>query len=634
MSPSSLDSTLCAAYSQLKGCGFSDVAVCLQGDNGHIHTYTHQNGSTFRNAISLLNACAAIKSRSPAIQAILAELHTEDVRTSSFMTIPIVSSLPSTNSSQGAALVRDEGALVVWADSVDSVLSTCRELEHRLRHIANHCRCTQVTDLPPKKRHTTLEDSFLFGSGDAFDFDAWFAPGSTLAPLNELSDLHNVHSQDLFSIAPCPPLDSIFGPEYSTLGLQEFQYENDVAPSPVWEASPASSSGSSLFMYTPPETLSLPQPEAISPALTLLSPLTVSPALFAPVPMPAAVSPAAISPAIVSPALFAPMEIEPTPTPAPAPAPPMITIDAAQIMEPVVQHATPALPPTPLPAASQPETANPHLLQPTPWVPQGSRSPAVQTIALSAEAPAPQTPAPAAEPVLPSAQRKRGRPKGSGITKRAALPPSPSPPPPTTSSAQQLALCPLPGRPSAHTKRAAPNYFPSLPVALASPYAAETRVVGQKAKRAAPEAEQPACAPQPEFAQGSSRDSLLVEIDLFGEESEDEDEDDEYVDYSAPSPSPPKRPRQDGPASCSPAPKKPRRQRKAGQPKRRHSCENCHRTFGRRTDLKRHRMASRCGTESGTAVVGQKCRWCNQVFNRTDAAVRHERSVHKDEMHE
>ena len=91
----------------------------------------------FEQAVGQLNPAVAVKTRSAAVHAALANV-ANDVYTvyvdgnTKIQVLDNMGWLPQADREQGAAFIRDERVLIIWSDSLDSIIPTCQDFEERL----------------------------------------------------------------------------------------------------------------------------------------------------------------------------------------------------------------------------------------------------------------------------------------------------------------------------------------------------------------------------------------------------------------------------------------------------------------------------------------------------------------------
>ncbi|KAF9647641.1 hypothetical protein BDM02DRAFT_3169688, partial [Thelephora ganbajun] len=116
-------------------CG---VAVRV-GEAGVFRVFPYENIALepFEMAVAALNPAVAVKVRSAAVHATLAEAAPDEssIYVDSNTRIQVLDTmmdLPTADKEQLAAFIRDERVLVVWAPSVETIISTCHDFEDRL----------------------------------------------------------------------------------------------------------------------------------------------------------------------------------------------------------------------------------------------------------------------------------------------------------------------------------------------------------------------------------------------------------------------------------------------------------------------------------------------------------------------
>ncbi|TFK91890.1 hypothetical protein K466DRAFT_595689 [Polyporus arcularius HHB13444] len=115
------------------------VGVALRVDNGEYRVFPYENLGLepFEAACRVLNPAVAVKIRSAAVHAAFSEVGPEDrsIYIDANTRIQILDTmvdLPTADKEQMAAFIRDERVLVVWSDSIDTIIPTCRDFEERL----------------------------------------------------------------------------------------------------------------------------------------------------------------------------------------------------------------------------------------------------------------------------------------------------------------------------------------------------------------------------------------------------------------------------------------------------------------------------------------------------------------------
>ncbi|CCM01053.1 uncharacterized protein FIBRA_03101 [Fibroporia radiculosa] len=631
------------------------TAVCLREQNKHFRVYPDLNGSSFRTAVSALNTHVAIKARTSAIQAVLANapFPADSIRVDKSTYVPIVDAfthLSDADISQYAAFVRDEAVLVVWSDSPDSILSSYRDLEHRLQHQAKLCHCSEVPSV--------LQDPFLsgnfFGAVDSCLFinepDELAVDPLTINPLDSLDSVYKSITWSATGLTPLPELDGlqnirrgqsqvfIATPDnFDNFGIQSHSQNvgltellqarslcrmdssfNFPAFNEPFEDSPASTlyispndggrlSDCSLQAISPAAMLSpSPSPSyvsSISPAMSYLSPnYAISPALTVSSPSSLYSLSATTSPGLNT---FQSFEN-----------------DDAKVSDDSMSDYT-ELPPT--------EVASRRRQQPPSYLED------LQFMAVSPESPQVMEGLPT---LIVEPSRKRGRPKTSAPPVASSslreLKPAINPLPRSRrKTTHPPDLHPLPGRPIATRGALFLTATWSPAQSSASSPEMSARTVGYKSKRSERDEEEDS---------GVKADD---ECDGLGEPDEEQEQDDGDDDYrpekevSAPSPakrrksSPP--PEEDDPQEVSKAKGKTKGKARGRGGKRRRSskekkahCPNCGEPFTRNTDVKRHLTSAKCNGRPPPDARMAQCPHCPSAFLRPDALVRHKQTVHID----
>ncbi|KAG2336626.1 hypothetical protein BDR05DRAFT_896462 [Suillus weaverae] len=112
--------------------------VCLRTHDGQFRVFPYETAALapFEAAVAALNPLVAVKVRSAAVHAALAEQAIDDcIYVDSNTRIQVLDSmflLPQAEKDQNAAFIRDERVLVVWSDSLDTIIPIARDFEDRL----------------------------------------------------------------------------------------------------------------------------------------------------------------------------------------------------------------------------------------------------------------------------------------------------------------------------------------------------------------------------------------------------------------------------------------------------------------------------------------------------------------------
>ncbi|KAI0746496.1 glycosyl transferase family group 2-domain-containing protein [Daedaleopsis nitida] len=115
------------------------VGVALRADDGDYRVFPYEDMSLepFELAVRALNPAVAVKVRSAAVHSALAEIGSDEKAiiidvNARIQILETMVDLPNADKEQSAAFIRDERVLVVWADSMDAIIPTCRDFEDRL----------------------------------------------------------------------------------------------------------------------------------------------------------------------------------------------------------------------------------------------------------------------------------------------------------------------------------------------------------------------------------------------------------------------------------------------------------------------------------------------------------------------
>ncbi|KAK7015029.1 Glyco-trans-2-like domain-containing protein [Favolaschia claudopus] len=107
------------------------------GPEFRVFPYENPALEPFETAVAALNPQVAVKVRSAASHAALAEIPPEDKSlyvdaNTRIQILDTMLMLPNADKEQCAAFIRDERVLVVWSDSLDAIIPTCHDFEDRL----------------------------------------------------------------------------------------------------------------------------------------------------------------------------------------------------------------------------------------------------------------------------------------------------------------------------------------------------------------------------------------------------------------------------------------------------------------------------------------------------------------------
>lgn len=130
------------------------AGVCLRTHDGTFRVFPYEVAGLepFELAVAALNPLVAVKIRSAAVHAALAECPSDektdciyvdaDTRIQVLDTMVL---LPQAEKEQNAAFIRDERVLVVWSDSLDTIVPIARDFEDRLIRLLWRNRPPQST---------------------------------------------------------------------------------------------------------------------------------------------------------------------------------------------------------------------------------------------------------------------------------------------------------------------------------------------------------------------------------------------------------------------------------------------------------------------------------------------------------
>ncbi|KAH9950816.1 glycosyl transferase family group 2-domain-containing protein [Amylocystis lapponica] len=116
------------------------AGVALRIENGpeyRVFPYENLALEPFEAAVAALNPAVAVKVRSAAVHAALAEVGPDDrsIYVDANTRIQILETmmdLPTADKEQSAAFIRDERVLIIWSENIDSIIPTSQDFEERL----------------------------------------------------------------------------------------------------------------------------------------------------------------------------------------------------------------------------------------------------------------------------------------------------------------------------------------------------------------------------------------------------------------------------------------------------------------------------------------------------------------------
>ncbi|KAL0059149.1 hypothetical protein AAF712_014121 [Marasmius tenuissimus] len=118
----------------------SGVAVRINDDNPpEFRVFPYENASLepFEAGVRLLNPVVAVKIRSAAVHAALAQVDSSETSlyidaNTCIQVLDTMMDLGSADKEQRAAFIRDERVLIVWASALDNIIPTCQDFDERL----------------------------------------------------------------------------------------------------------------------------------------------------------------------------------------------------------------------------------------------------------------------------------------------------------------------------------------------------------------------------------------------------------------------------------------------------------------------------------------------------------------------
>ncbi|KAG1820067.1 glycosyl transferase family group 2-domain-containing protein [Suillus variegatus] len=169
------------------------VCIRVAAGNYRVFPYNLMLLAPFEAAVRLLNPVVAVKIRSAAVHAAFSTITDADasIYIDSDTKIQVFDSmnlLPRAEKEQCAAFIRDERVIVIWADSFDSIIPLCRELEEKLIKLVWRLRheITHVSNTPPSNAASVVASDANLVERDAVLTEA--------IPVTE-KERNNVHSK-------------------------------------------------------------------------------------------------------------------------------------------------------------------------------------------------------------------------------------------------------------------------------------------------------------------------------------------------------------------------------------------------------------------------------------------------------
>ncbi|KAJ7040766.1 glycosyl transferase family group 2-domain-containing protein [Mycena alexandri] len=136
------------------------------GPEFRVFPYENPALEPFETAVAALNPQVAVKVRSAAVHAALAEVPPDEknIYVDANTRIQILDTmlmLPHADKEQCAAFIRDERVLVVWSESLDAIIPTCQDFEDRLIKLLWRSRPTGPTSNPGSLAGSVLSHSSM-----------------------------------------------------------------------------------------------------------------------------------------------------------------------------------------------------------------------------------------------------------------------------------------------------------------------------------------------------------------------------------------------------------------------------------------------------------------------------------------
>ncbi|KAH0835762.1 glycosyl transferase family group 2-domain-containing protein [Lanmaoa asiatica] len=137
------------------------TGVCIRTETGQFRVFPYDNALLvpFEAAIRLLNPVVAVKIRSAAVHAAFATISPNERSMyidsdTKIQVLGTMSELPRAEKEQCGAFIRDEHAIVIWADSFENIMPLCHDLEEKM------------IKLVWRHRHVTTKSITSAGSAD------------------------------------------------------------------------------------------------------------------------------------------------------------------------------------------------------------------------------------------------------------------------------------------------------------------------------------------------------------------------------------------------------------------------------------------------------------------------------------
>ncbi|KAJ7740916.1 glycosyl transferase family group 2-domain-containing protein [Mycena maculata] len=140
----------------VSGSGSGGTTPTGQPSGPEFRVFPYENPALepFETAVAALNPQVAVKVRSAAVHAALADVPADEknIYVDANTRIQILETmlmLPHADKEQCAAFIRDERVLVVWSESLDAIIPTCQDFEDRLIKLLWRSRPTGASSSAP-----------------------------------------------------------------------------------------------------------------------------------------------------------------------------------------------------------------------------------------------------------------------------------------------------------------------------------------------------------------------------------------------------------------------------------------------------------------------------------------------------
>ncbi|EKM53202.1 uncharacterized protein PHACADRAFT_259384 [Phanerochaete carnosa HHB-10118-sp] len=194
------------------------AGVCLRVNDGvntasglpefRVFPYENLALEPFEAAVSRLNPAVAVKVRSAAVHAALAEVGPDDASiyvdaNTRIQILETMMDLPTADKEQSAAFIRDERVLVVWSDSIDTIIPTSSDFEERLIKLLWRSRPNAMNHPTSVSSHPASVNGSMSGHGSMTNLNTRLSGlngsrvNSMLPPPGTPRGVHGMSMEDL-----------------------------------------------------------------------------------------------------------------------------------------------------------------------------------------------------------------------------------------------------------------------------------------------------------------------------------------------------------------------------------------------------------------------------------------------------